>query len=79
MSKEIKLKRCLGHGVKLHVLQAEWKGLNVVLKSCKPLASKHAMWYVDGLIPPNTKKENFGFKMKDFIYHVSKSLIYVPQ
>ncbi len=68
--KQIQLKKCLGHGVKLHVLLAEWRQKLVVLKSSKPLANKDTRWFVDGLIPPNTQREKFSFTMEEFVYHV---------
>ena len=37
VTKEIQFTQCLGHGVKAHVLQAEWRGRSVVLKSTKPI------------------------------------------
>ena len=32
---EIQFEKCLGHGVKLHVLKANWNGKPIVLKTCK--------------------------------------------
>jgi len=60
----------LGHGVKLHVLETEWRGVTVIIKSSRPLASSHADYFVNGLIPIQDKNF-FGFSLQDFIYHVS--------
>ena len=40
IQKEIHFQRCLEHGRKLHVLQAEWRGIPIILKTPKPLGHK---------------------------------------
>jgi hypothetical protein len=40
--KEVEFVRCLGHGVKLHVLLAQWAANRVVLKTAKPLGHTRA-------------------------------------
>ena len=37
---DIEFEKCLGHGVKLHVLKAKWKGRSVILKTSKPLGAR---------------------------------------
>ena len=36
---EIEFEKCLGHGIKLHVLNANWRGKPVILKTSKPLGT----------------------------------------
>ena len=36
---DIKFEKCLGHGNKLHVLKAKWRGKPVILKTSKPLGT----------------------------------------
>ena len=49
--REVEFVRCLGHGVKLHVLLAHWAANTVVLKTDKPLNNRtvamHLNWYTD--------------------------------
>ena len=45
--KEVEFVRCLGHGVKLHVLLAEWAANTVVLKTAKPLGHHRATAHLD--------------------------------
>ena len=42
MRKEVEFVRCLGHGVKMHVLLAQWTVSSVVLKTAKPLSHERA-------------------------------------
>ena len=48
---EVKYVRCLGHGVKLHVLQAQWGPNTIVLKIPSPINNKtvadHIDWHRD--------------------------------
>lgn len=44
--KEIQFQKCLGHGIKLHVLQAEWNGNIIILKAPKKLGDGAAMVHV---------------------------------
>ena len=39
--REVEFIRCLGHGVKAHVLLAQWAANYVVLKTAKPVARNH--------------------------------------
>ena len=66
VKKEVEFIQCLGHGVKVHVLLAEWAGNYVVLKMTEPVSnlsivSLHLDWYNDHhrLIP----KEEFVHKV----------------
>ena len=41
--------RCVGHGVKLHVLLAQWAATTVVLKTSEPVSNysivaRHLLW-----------------------------------
>ena len=71
ITKEVEFKSCLGHGVKLHVLEAEWNGERVVLKAPKGLGSSGAIQRTDALFPRNNTKNRKMF-LEDLIYHVSK-------
>ena len=62
-TKEIKFKQCLGHGVKLHVLEAEWKGNAIVLKTTTFLEGILPMWVTD-------VRDNFTVTTKYFVHHV---------
>ena len=70
VTKEIEFTRCLGHGVKAHVLQAEWRGRNLVLKSTKPIR--------EGVLATNFENETNHRKMTkaQFIRDVSILLIF---
>ena len=35
----LKFEKCLGHGNKLHILKAKWRGKPIVLKTFKPLGT----------------------------------------
>ena len=59
--------RCLGHGVKMHVLQAQWAANTVVLKTPKPLGDHRATMHLDG---PNKYKRKIS--KKEFIADVSE-------
>lgn len=74
ITKEMELKSCLGHGVKMHVLEAYWNGLRVVLKAKEPLGSKLSVWSVNGLLPLGVSKEDFKLTTAEFIYHVCNRL-----
>ena len=69
VNKEIKIRKCLGHGVKPHVLEAEWKGVKIVLKMEQP--SKHFMDFM----PPVKNKAKFNLTRKDIIQYVSISIV----
>ena len=49
--REVEFVRCLGHGVKMHVLQAQWAGNTVVLKTNDLIdnhtAAMHVYWERD--------------------------------
>ena len=75
VTKEIKFRNCLGHGVKLHVLETEWNGDTVVLKTHKPLGTELAMKMADVLVPKNTKKEEFTISIEEFTIHVSVEVL----
>ena len=42
MTKEVEFVKCLGHGVKMHVLEAQWAANTVILKTAKPLGNERA-------------------------------------
>ena len=48
---EVEFVRCLGHGVKMHVLQAQWGPNTIVLKTSNPIDNKtvagHIEWHRD--------------------------------
>lgn len=58
-SEEIRLRRCLGHGVKLHVLEAEWQGKIVILKTPKNLGTDAALQMATTLVPHHIRREEF--------------------
>ena len=39
-TRDIEFEKCLGHGIKLHVLRAKWRGKPVILKTSKPLGTR---------------------------------------
>lgn len=45
--KEVEFVRCLGHGVKMHVLEARWAANTVVLKTSKPLGHRRATAHLE--------------------------------
>ena len=45
--REVEFVRCLGHGVKMHVLQAQWGPNTIVLKTPKPLGDKMATLHLE--------------------------------
>lgn len=47
MTNEVEFVRCLGHGVKLHVLEARWGANTVVLKTTKQLGHPRASSHLD--------------------------------
>ena len=47
MRKEVEFVRCVGHGVKLHVLLAQWAATTVVLKTAKPLNNERATSHLE--------------------------------
>lgn len=71
-TREITFKKCLGHGVKKHVLLAEWNGDTVVLKTAKSFGSKRAIEALEGIVSYNIRKEDFKISTKDFAAHVSE-------
>ena len=70
MRKEVEFVKCLGHGVKLHVLLAQWASNTVVLKTTGFINNRSVAvqldWYRDHhrLIP----KQEFVHKVR---YHLS--------
>lgn len=68
-TKEIQFDKCLGHGIKLHVLRAIWKGNRVILKTPKVLGSRSMMM----LETISSKPLNNDFKMtrEEFMMRVS--------
>ncbi len=73
-SKEIRFKKCLGHGGKLHVLEAEWNGDIIVLKTPKPVGTSLVSAILQSLVPKDMKKEDFMLPAEKFIFHVSRLL-----
>lgn len=69
-TKEIVFRKCLGHGVKLYVLEAEWNGATIVLKTPKILGTKAAVSMADGLMPMNVRREGYNMSVKEFVFHV---------
>ena len=71
-TKEIEFEKCLGHGVKLHVLRARWKDTTVILKTPKSLGSNIAVRHaVNSLLPGSPQgKEGFTMTKKTFIERV---------
>ena len=67
--KEVEFVKCLGHGVKLHVLLAQWAANTVVLKTAKPLGSERAMSHLE-------RPDKFTRKItkQEFIHEVGESL-----
>lgn len=47
VTREVEFVRCLGHGVKLHVLEARWGANTVVLKTPKELGHPRASSHLD--------------------------------
>lgn len=62
----------MGHGVKLHVLEAEWNGTIIVLKSPKSLGEGLAPKITNGFIG-NGRREEFRMSTHDLVYHVRGS------
>ena len=48
LTEEIEFLQCLGHGVKMHVLQARWGDNTVILKTPKPIGSRIATMHLTG-------------------------------
>ena len=66
---EIDIIRCLGgHGNKPHVIEAEWNGVKVVLKTDKPLS------YFQEYLPPVMRRRKFNITTTELIHHVSRNL-----
>ena len=70
-SGEIRFHQCLGHGVKLHVLEAKWQGKSVVLKTPKTLGTEVAVKMAAALVPHDIKVEDFKITAKELANHVS--------
>ncbi len=64
-SKEITVTKCLGHGVKPHVLEAKWKDKRIVLKSESPIPDFHEY------LPKVQDKGKFKMKVKYLLQYVS--------
>ena len=47
VKKEVEFIQCLGHGVKVHVLLAEWAANYVVLKTAKLLGNKRSISHLN--------------------------------
>ena len=44
--------KCLGHGIKMHVLKAQWAGNSIALKTTEParnysVVAEHIVWLTD--------------------------------
>ena len=76
-TKEVKFQKCLGHGVKLYVLEAAWNGNKVVLKTPKPLGTNTAITMTNSLFPSDTKKEDIRMSREEFCHHVSRVRIVI--
>ena len=78
-TKEIEFEKCLGHGVKLHVLKARWKDSGVILKTPKQLGSSIAVRHaISSLLPGSQQeKEKFTMNRKTFIERVCTT-VYDP-
>ena len=75
-TKEIEFEKCLGHGVKLHVLRARWKDSTVIRKPPKRLGSdmRHA---VSSLLPGSPQgKEGFTMTKKTFVERVGADYLH---
>lgn len=69
---EIKFEKCLGHGVKLHVLRAEWNGNTIVLKTPKPLGTRAVRSL--SAIASDTAREDFKMTQEEFMESVSYNI-----
>lgn len=47
MKNELEFVRCLGHGVKLHVLEARWGASTVILKATEQLSHPQATFHLN--------------------------------
>lgn len=68
-TKEIQFQKCLGHGVKLHVLQAVWNGNIVIIKSPKALGSRLAKVHLE------YSGKDLKLTRKEFIAQVREAVI----
>ena len=75
-TREILFRRCLGHGVKLHVLQATWREETVILKTPKSLGTESVVSSIAGIIPHRVARKDFKMSGEDFTKHV-RMLYYV--
>ena len=57
--------------MKLHVLEAEWRGNAVVLKTSKTLGTEAAVRMAEALVPYDARKEDFEITAKSLATHVS--------
>ena len=73
---EIKFEKCLGHGVKLHVLRVRWKDSIVILKTPQGLGSDIAVRHaISSLLPGSVRgKESFTMTREMFIDRVGTAL-----
>ena len=66
VTKEVQLKRCLGHAVKLHVLEAEWNGLKVILKTSEYFGHE----WTPEVLPHGVSEDDFKLTTAEFVKHV---------
>lgn len=69
-TREIEFEKCLGHGVKLHVLRAKWNGKKVILKTPKELGSTIAVRHAMNSLIPGSQSKDFRMTRKEFIQRV---------
>ena len=70
-TKEIEFKKCLGHGIKLHVLRARWKTTTIVLKTSKTLGHRASTWLKRLSSRHNVDHDDFKLTRDEFIDAVS--------
>lgn len=60
----------------MHVLEAEWNGNKVVLKTPKALGTDSmAVTITNALLPRNTKREDVKMSTEELVYHVCFSYL----
>ena len=62
-SGQLQFKRCLGHGVKVHVMEADWGGRTVVLKAPAALGEQQGLAQVE---------EKAGLTQAEFLHRVCR-------
>ncbi len=68
VSREIQFKRCLGHGIKLHVLEAEWNAYTIILKAPSELGSRRAKEHLE------SENRNKRLTREEFVQKANASL-----